>query len=834
MRIHGHRPLLIGVLLATQGLRLPAEPARPLLIAEGRPQAQIVIAEDPPRTVRLAAAELQTYLEKISGARLDVVATPAPDPPLRIYVGRSLHTDRLGIATDDLDHGAFRIVSGPDYLALLGRDTDFIPPAPWPEDRADRDRATRKWDALTGEQWVLPVLLGHKEWHSELEVWSYDEQGSFNAVCAWLHQLSVRWYLPGPWGEVVPSQADIPLPELDLCVRPDFPVRDLHLYLRPSHASRDEILWRMRLGLNSGREILGLGPRGHGTSWVHGRKEVQQAHPEYFALWGRRATGEGAGGLGKPCLSDPGLFKANVRFARALFDHYREPMVSVMPADGYSLLCQCERCKGRDTPERGYRGRLSDYVWSYVDGVACELYQTHPGRKVSCFAYGTYLLPPLDLERLSPNLVVGFCQWRSLFFDPEVHDSMRTLREEWRRRMDPGGKFIVWEYYLHARPNRGWEAVPALFPHLIAEDLRTLKGISYGDFIEVYDLGPRWEGQALNLAASHLNLYVTARLLWDAEQDVGALLDEYYRRFYGPARREAKAFFEYCETNWPRMKDDVKAIDTMFELLRQARAVAGDSVQGKRLDFLASFTEPLRAARERIGQTGKPPVQRFGVPRAEAAFRTGITRSAKDGGWDSTLWTGQRKYVLKDCVTGLEPEQNRTLVIPAWAQDALFFTIRCYDRDMPNLNVTTERNEDEALWFGDSVDILIETHEHAFYQIAINPAGALVDVDHSEGVDLSWPSGAEVAVRHAPDLWEAQVRIPVQTLPPATADPLQGVDDAGHDGIRGSRPHASLPWFFNICRQRVREGEPRQLQAFSPTGQPSFLVREKFAELYVP
>ena len=310
------------------------------------------------------------------------------------------------------------------------------------------------------------------------------------------------------------------------------------------------------------------------------------------------------------------------------------------------------------------------------------------------------------------------------------------------------------------------------------------------------------------------------------------MLDEYYRRFYGPARREAKAFFEYCETNWPRMKDDVKAIDTMFELLRQSRAVAGDSVQGKRLDFLASFTEPLRAARERIGQTGKPPVQRFGVPRAEAAFRTGITRSAKDGGWDSTLWTGQRKYVLKDCVTGLEPEQNRTLVIPAWAQDALFFTIRCYDRDMPNLNVTTERNEDEALWFGDSVDILIETHEHAFYQIAINPAGDL-STSTTPRASTLLALRAEVAVRHAPDLWRRRsgsrcrpCRRPQPTRSRASTTP----------GTTASRVSTACQPALVLqhlppARPRRRAEAASSLLAHRPAVVPR---PRKFAELYVP
>ena len=43
------------------------------LVKDGQPRAEIVIAENPPRTTRLAAQELQTYVEKISGARAVIV-----------------------------------------------------------------------------------------------------------------------------------------------------------------------------------------------------------------------------------------------------------------------------------------------------------------------------------------------------------------------------------------------------------------------------------------------------------------------------------------------------------------------------------------------------------------------------------------------------------------------------------------------------------------------------------------------------------------------------------------------------------------------------------------
>ena len=804
--------------------------AAPFIVEEGRPRAELVIAEKSPHMVSLAARELQTHVEKISGAKLPIVTEPSGNYPVRIHVGCSAHLKRLGVTDEGLDHGAFRMASGDNWLALVGRDANFSLPEPWAHSRADRERVLKEWDAITGEKWGNPMLLVHKSFNEELGVCEYDQRGSLNAVHEYLRSLGVRWYLPGEEHEIVPKRATLELPKVDRVVHPDFPVRFLRFYNRFWAASREEVLWQLRLGLNPGLEVTGLAGIGHGTVNVHARKETQEKHPEYYALWGKRATIAGHG-RGKPCLSSEGLFEQNVKYARAVLDHYQAPWIAVMPADGYSLICQCELCKGKDTPERGYRGRLSDYVWAYVNRVAKELYRSHPNRKVCCFAYGTYLLPPLGIDELSPNIVVGICQWRSLFHDADVRRNMLDLRRAWLEKMG-SGRLIIWGYYLHARPNAyGWVSIPAVFPHLIAEDLRSLEGRSYGDHLETYR--EHRENGWRTVATNHLNIYVTSRLYWDADQDVDALLDEYYRLFYGPAHREAKAFFGFCEANWFKMKGDVAAIDRMFALLAEARRAAGDTVYGQRLDLIADYTAPLKDKRKEIGKGGsKTYVERPNAPRAYAEERK-KTDIVLDGKLGDKFWADHRKYLLKDCVTGQIPAAHRTILMFGWADDALYVALRCYDSDMANLNITAQKDGDEALWFGDSVDILLETHQHAYYQIGLNPAAALVDADREKRVDLGWSSGAQVAAHHHGDRWTAEVRIPIASPTSEGTDPLQGVDADRSQGIVGSKPSTSLPWFFNVCRQRVREGQRKQLQAFSPTGKAGFHAREKFGELYV-
>ena len=96
-----------------------------LLVDEGKAYAEIIISDSPARSMRLAAAELQTYVTKISGARLPIRAELSADVPVQIYTGESPQAAKLGVTADRLEHGAYRIASGEKWLALIGDDTDF-------------------------------------------------------------------------------------------------------------------------------------------------------------------------------------------------------------------------------------------------------------------------------------------------------------------------------------------------------------------------------------------------------------------------------------------------------------------------------------------------------------------------------------------------------------------------------------------------------------------------------------------------------------------------------------------------------------------------------------
>jgi len=794
------------------------------IVLDGQPRAQIVIAEKPARTVKLAASELQTYIAKISGATLPIVTARTDDAPIAIYIGRSAYTDRLGVNDEGLKHGAYRMIGGEDHLIFLGNDDDIVIREPYfPGGRLNyaTDPSAIAWDAMTGDdKWLFPYSNAFKEHSGVLDIWQKDGRGSINAVYAFLRELGVRWYLPDELGEIVPEMTTIALPQVDRTVRPDSGFRSPYQYGRCfGHAgcTRDEALWQLRLGFNDGPEFVG--PEfglaiSHGILNILGRPETMAAHPDWFALYnGDRKTIA-------PCLSAQGLFEAHLRWARLIYDHYDAPMISAMPTDGYANACACELCAGKSTPERGFDGQISNYVWGYVDRFARELYKTHPDRKVSCFAYSGYLLPPTNIEKLSPNILVGICQTRSVFNDPDQKRKYGPdLRAAWLEKLPEGDKqLLIYDYYLDTRPTGSRASVPIYYPHEIAADLKSLKGVSVGEFIEVYRAP---EPTIRTLAANHLNLYVTARLWWDADQDVDALLEEYYTLYYGPARNEMKAFIEYAENNRQFLtRDPAKIHEALGLLVKAQEAAPTESVYARRIGLVTEYSRPLYDLADQLSRG------RENVPECRVFYREDAAITL-DGKVDEKAWEGVPYLNLREIETGKPPANESAFKVIWSAQDnALYMHIICFEVDPEKIRAATTTNGNGEIFLDDTIELLIETQSHSYYQLVINPAGAMCELDRKNGaINSLWSSGVTVAAHREAGTWSLEVRIPVIA-------PAQQELDPNGNGVAGTRPTPTFPWYFNVCRQRLRSNGD-DFAAYSPTGKKNFHDLQKFAKLFV-
>ena len=795
------RPILFS-LLTSSAL------AQPFLVEDGQPRAEIIISDKPTRMERVAAHEFRQQIEKISGAKLPIVTQPS-GTAIKVFVGASAHSP---VKADGLKDGAYRIASGADWMALIGDDADFEPVGPFAKNNGDIPRAQAEWEKIVAAPYGLPApgLYKHRTKVTldgeTLELWGLDERGSFNAVSAFLQKLGARWYLPGELGEVLPTMKTIELPKLDETVKPEFALRQFNF--RFATCGPDTSLWVMRLGIRNDERLQ----IAHGMANMTNREEVFAQHPDWFAIYGGKPDFKPGDSKCQLCYSNDELFRETVRYARALLDTFRLESVSIMPPDGYTSICQCDKCKGKDSPERIERGLLSDYVWDFVNRVAKEVGKTHPDAKVMNCAYGVYTLPPLKIDKLEPNVLVGIVGGRRPMniaaSKAEGEAAPEALRAAWAKKTD--NPILNFENYPFT--DRGWY-LPAFASQSMGDSVIATKGMSQGEDIW---LTVRNDFDKVATGFNHFLVYFTARAYWPGYEPAAALR-EYCRLFYGPAESEMLAFFTYCESNWKVMDEDKAKADEALALFDKAKAnTDAASTIGKRLALIDDFLKGLRMKSQQLGQKRGP------VPAVR------LVGDAKDividGKLDDEYWqncpaaaTGK----FSELQTGRVPTFGTTFKA-GWQGNSLCFAIRCAERPGEKLNIAATREDDQALWYGDAIEIELATETHSYYQIAISPNGHIVDLDRGAPRSqwFTWDSKAEVATHIADDHWTLEIRIPV----------TQDENDPLHQVI-GRHPTQSLPWHINLCRQRIRD-DGQEVSAISPTGTEGFHEPMKFAHFY--
>jgi hypothetical protein len=320
---------------------------------------------------------------------------------------------------------------------------------------------------------------------------------------------------------------------------------------------------------------------------------------------------------------------------------------------------------------------------------------------------------------------------------------------------------------------------------------------------------------------NHLNYYISARYQWDADQDIDQLLDEYYHLYYGSASQAMAVFVDYYEQHQYEMRhiDSAPFIKRALDLFAAAKAKADpESVYGQRLALFEKGLERRRKRYELI-KAG-----RVDVPKYVLAERPEELAAIKiDGRLDEAFWN-ELPARLKDLETGNDPRYPTHFRLGV-RDGHLYVGIRCQDEPGEPLNAVELGKDENAVWMGDFVEIILETPKHSYYQIDVNPKGAVADLDRGVAKSdwLDWDAQADIAVHvnQKEGIWSVEARIPFTA---SGQDPL-------HEVI-GPPPSAEQPWYFNICRSRSRNHRQNvETTAYSPTGTKGFHNILKFAEL---
>ncbi len=756
------------------------------LVNEGKSNAEIVVDAKACASTQVAAKELQKYLKKISGVELPVVNQPSGKLP--VYIGPSEYTRKLGITVDDIKSDGFKVIVGPDYIALIGVDENRLP-IPRGNNRFGLfDQLQKEWEVYTGGyKWRVPFFFRDPR-NSALGFYTTDATGTLFAVYDLLEMLGCRWYMPlEEIGEVVPELKTIKIEECNIKKEPFF--RNRKLSGSSWGKNRGEFLWYKKL-------------RQGGTydQWAgHTAQDIvyRNDDPEVMAFRNGKLIPTSPKRF-LPRLSSPDFRKQIAEYLLKTNAAFPEiPYLPIGQPDGWSVLDDRDTAAGWDKKERGNWGRFSDYMWDMVLDVAGQVRSKSPGLKFSTFSYGYAKEPP---EAVIPaDIGIFFTQTSQTWHLPE-HSKELALRDKWLQKA-PESEFYLYDYYLHHNPNRNYPPVPVIFTALMDRNFKKLDSRFKSTLVEI-SLDPKFNyGVNVKLPGiNHLMIYLHCRLSWNPQLDLNAELQDYYSNFFGPVGDEMRRFYEFAETVWMRPQSRAitetgsflrkEDIPVYFEILDRAKEKAGDGIYRKRVEFIESEIAPLKNLFSGLKRSG-PDIRVRQLPQMPEI----------DGDLTKDIWEKLGgKLWMRDWMTGVYPEVNRTAVAFRWLpDDSLLVGITCYDRRMNELRagMGPGKTVDEMIYRDDNIEIYLTTPEGYRAKIVVNPNGAFLSrcvTPRVEDVPESW-SPVKVVTRKFADHWTVEVQ----------------VKDIG------VRPIQSMPWGVNVCRQRLA-GNEFEGYAVSPTG----------------
>ncbi|MDD5679427.1 MAG: DUF4838 domain-containing protein [Kiritimatiellae bacterium] len=527
--------LLIFVLALSAAHGKP-DPADQMTIAkDGKPLAVIVVPDNAGRTEKFAAEELQKYLEKICGARLEiipenkmVVEKGVGPSSARVFIGKTTAAEQLRNMLKKRDTDAFMVKIERQQIG------EFVRPG--------------QWDDRPGT------------WH-DLFLVGAEDRGTLYAVYDFLElELGCRWLAPGELWEEIPRQATIAVPagarleEPGMKYRQDNSLVSSDWGLKQKANVSRSLGWSFKWMDVRYRDTEPLPIDVCGWTAVHAAPRillgVSRENPEWFAL-----DNKGKRVMSQMCFSNPEVHDLLAeRLSQLLRERPQLDFVEMGCADGITLnYCRCARCLewdalGSAQRQGGKRGMHTHRWLAIVNAVAARLAESDPGKKLIAGAYASYQEPP-DPAVIKPatNVIVMYWSWDGCRVHgyehaaedenrlPEMtqHSKHRQWMEAWIK-LTPAG-MIMSEYVQRS----SMDGIVGTNPRRFVQDMRYLhkKGfIGYNAF----DDPIQWGMQTVNR-------YAVVKAMWNPDIDADALVKDFCDHAFHAASPDMQKFIKTIE-----------------------------------------------------------------------------------------------------------------------------------------------------------------------------------------------------------------------------------------------------------------------------------------------
>lgn len=557
MRAVAHRAPALLALAALVASPATADAPAITLAADGSSHYAILFDAGAPESVRAAATELQHLLRVATGAHLQIVQQAAPDVAY-IRLGAAAQRDGLDLDGQNLDglaHDGFRMAVRNGDLLLAGRD-DVVDPA------------VGGFSGAIGPDAALQ-FYNLRRWHRSLSA------GTYNAVIEFARRyLGARWYFPGPLGEEVDHLDELRVAaDLDERVEPHFSMRRFAFTDYDERQARASLAgtgstFDMALVVQSarwGRRLRHTNPivlgNGHGwrlwipadqysAPWIAeaiGMPLYGESHPEFFALVDgvrqRRYTSRAQHG-GQLCVAYPALRQTYVDNILALARHGDSRMFSLAQNDG-GQHCECDLCRAWDPPGAGFEGGdvesayLTDRIVRFQNDVARRVREQIPDAQFTATAYHATGRAPLQ-QSVDPSIhVLGYYNYLPYRYHlPAKRRELEEALAGWARATP--NYYLSTFYFAYGNYSLPWSSVATqrwVLEQMVEHGHRGFNAYYGGGDSRppVAQMGP--------------DVWLMSQLLWDPEQSMDDLVDEWYAGSFGPeAGRHLRAYFDVIDS----------------------------------------------------------------------------------------------------------------------------------------------------------------------------------------------------------------------------------------------------------------------------------------------
>ncbi len=694
------------------------------LFKDGRSTWKIQIAPQAAPAEIYASEELQIYLEKISGVRLEIIRKAEISPAHTIVIGT------------------------PDSFREL-------------EEYGNTDKNTDRLAVHTRDKNL--ILVGNSP------------RGALYAVYTFLSDvLGIRWVWAGEDGEIVPRKNSLVLPSLEINQKASFQYRGFHLCGK--HYEEETERWMARHKLN----IMRSNPPGRQewrTAWNHGRikkgfhimfsahnvilgKDYYSSQPELFALVdGKRLTDQ-------LCWSNPELRRIIIERNLEICRNSPEmEILSIFPADNKNY-CKCAECS---------KHSVSDLWFGFFEEIARAVKAEFPGKQVATIAYQGYWDPPS--YNLTQAAFIEYCLYNRCYIHQfgkcQINSNASKKLSAWKNQPVPllvyGYEFNIFTPHMHTP-----------FYTMLADQIRQFRTLGIQGVIpeampkNYMPVPPRFPipPSGLEPYEHHkLAYYIYAELLWNPDRNIEDLIREYSEAAFGAAALPMMEYFALMSKAWDGMNIHYSyffnsPLGCAEHLLNETTIKNIDAIF--RRAELAVETVSYAPERERIQKYVAREKQMFQawstMFRNYAASKSGlkavVPRSPAPGDF-----TGAVRLELK---SPAEKPAPKTEVAINWDREFLYIKAICHDSEPARLSARAAKR-DADISGDDTFEVIIAVPGDPtaqYRRFAVNPVGVRLDTAAlgDNVFDLDWNSDWTAETKINPADWTVSLRIPFKDL----------------------------------------------------------------------